>query len=313
MTAIFGAPLEMFTSDPGGYFWIWLMGFLIISSCGLVGTFLVLRKSALIGDAISHSVLPGIVIAFLLTTSRAPWIMIIGALVAGLLTTVAIDLICRKTRIKEDAAIGIVFSSFFAVGVILISVYASKVHLDADCVLYGEIGYIALEPFVSIGGREWMPGPVGVAALVLAGVAISIFLLYKELLVSSFDPTFSTTIGISRAWVHYLLIVVVSITIVSAFESVGAILVIAMLILPGSTAYLVLDRLPHILATVLPFAALTAAMGVYFSILFNCSTAGSMVVSGFGLFLITWFVSPNQGLIAQWRRRQVSLMSEPSA
>lgn len=301
------SPFRLFWVDPESYLWIGAMGFLVAASCGLVGAFLVVRKSALLGDAISHSVLPGIVVAFLITGSRATWGMMVGAIVAGLLTTLAIDLVCRKTRIKEDAAIGIVFSFFFAVGVILMSRYASKVDLDLDCVLYGEIGFIALEPYVELSGISLGPEPVVRTALILIGIVLLVWLFFKELVVCSFDATYADTIGVDAIRSHYLLVVVLSITVVSAFESVGAVLVVAMLILPGSTAYLFCDRLPRLLVSIIPVALLTSVLGIYGSLLFNCSPAGAMVVAAFLLFVVAWFFAPGHGLVAQWRRRPRSV------
>ena len=312
MIAFLLRPWELISGDPFGFFWIFVMGAVISLSCGLVGAFLVLRKNALLGDAISHAILPGIVVAFLLTGSRASGWMMVGALVAGLLTTLLIDLICRKTRIKEDSAIGIVFSFFFATGVILISLFAGNVDLDLDCVLYGEIDFLALAPLLEIGGRETLPIPVALASGVLVIVLLCILLFYKELLVTSFDPVFSKTIGISSTAIHYLLVVVLSMTVVSAFESVGAILVVAMLILPGSTAYLFCDRLSRLLLSILPLSLLSSGLGVYIAVLFDCSTGGSMVVAAFILFLLAWVFSPGRGLLAQWfhRRRRSNVFAE---
>ncbi|MCA9424782.1 MAG: metal ABC transporter permease [Candidatus Omnitrophica bacterium] len=297
-------PWELISYDPVGFFSIFAMGVVISISCGLVGAFLIMRKNALLGDAISHAILPGIAVAFLITGSRGSGWMMAGALVAGLLTTLMIDLICRKTRIKEDSAIGIVFSFFFAVGVILISLFAGNVDLDLDCVLYGEIDFLALAPFMKIAGHEVLPVPVAVASVVLVIVVITIWLLYKELLVSSFDPTFSGTIGISPIVAHYLLVVILSLTVVSAFESVGAILVVAMLIIPGSTAYMFCNRLSRLLLSIVPLSILSAGLGVYIAVLFDCSTGGSMVVAAFLLFVFAWVFAPERGLVSQWRRRR---------
>jgi manganese/zinc/iron transport system permease protein len=295
-------PFEQIRLDPEGFLWIFVMGWLIATSCGWVGTFLILRKSALIGDAISHSILPGIVLAFLLTGTRSSTAMMAGALVAGLLTTVAIDWVYRKTRLKEDAAIGIVFSFFFAVGVILMSVFASGVDLDLDCVLYGEIAFVSLEPYWEMGGTPVAPQPVIMAGLTLLLVLGLILLLFKELQVSSFDPTFSRTVGINSQAIHYVLVVVLSLTIVSAFESVGAVLVIAMLIIPGSTGYLFSDRLPRLLAWIPIFAMGISAGGIYLSVLLDCSTAGAMVMAAFAQFLAVWVLAPGRGLLARFRR-----------
>src|SRR5262245_43642334 len=156
------------TTDFSIYGWIFLMGFLVATACGLVGNYLILRRMALVGDAISHSVLPGLALAFLVSQSRSTWAMFAGALVAGVVTTVLIELIHEPSRMKQGAAIGIVFTSLFALGVILISVFASKVDLDQECVLYGEIGFVPLEPLVQVSGHGVAPPSVlrmGVVAL----------------------------------------------------------------------------------------------------------------------------------------------------
>ena len=147
--------------------WIVLMGFLVSGTCGLVGCFVILRRMALVGDAISHSLLPGITLAFLLTHSRDTLPMMIGAIAAGVLTVALIEAIRYTSRIKTDAAIGIVFSSLFAVGVIMISVFADKVDLDAECVLYGELGFIPLQEVAYFGDRAIGPEPVSYTHLTL--------------------------------------------------------------------------------------------------------------------------------------------------
>src|SRR5690606_14893296 len=211
--------------------WVALMGFFVAAACGLVGNYLILRRMALMGDAVSHSVLPGLVIAFLLTDSRGTLPMFLGALAAGAVTTVLIELIHRKSRVKQDAAIGIAFSALFAVGVLLVSLYADKIDLDADCVLFGEIAFVPLESMVTLGG--WTLGPESVvrmgAVLLAVGAVVTVF--YKELLVSAFDAGLARTLGINPTVFHYGLMAMLSIVVVAAFEAVGAILVIAMLIL----------------------------------------------------------------------------------
>src|SRR6185436_9463742 len=148
------------TSDAGTFGWVALMGFLVATACGLVGNYLILRRMALVGDAISHSVLPGLAVGFMLAKSRNSWVMFIGAVLAGLVTTALIELIHKKSRVKQDAAIGITFSTLFALGVILISLYASKVDLDQECVLYGEIGNVWIDTPVTIGGLTLGPATV---------------------------------------------------------------------------------------------------------------------------------------------------------
>jgi len=276
------------TSDLMSYGWIMLMGFFVILACGLVGNYLILRRMALVGDAISHSILLGIVGAFLLTGSRGTAAMLGGALAAGIVTSIIIELIHRHSRVKQDAAIGIAFTSMFALGVILVSLYAHKVDLDQECVLYGEIAYIPLEPFVMINGTEIVPGPVlrmGIVALVTVGLLIA---FYKELLVTSFDPALAVSLGIKVGVVHYALMSMLSVVVVSAFESVGAILVIAMLILPGATAMLCTRRLPGVHWLTALHAAISSVGGTHLSILLDCSVAGAMVLVGTLLFILAW-------------------------
>ena len=278
-------------------FWQVLMGFLVASACGLVGNYLMLRRMALVGDAISHSVLPGIAIAFLLSGSRNSFAMFVGALLAGVVTTVIIEAIHRNSRIKQDAAIGIAFTTLFAIGVILISVFAGQVDLDQECVLYGEIGSVPLEESTMIGGHAIGPAALVRMAGVLAGTIFLIILFYKELLVSSFDPGLASSMGISATVMHYGLMSWLSVVVVSAFESVGAILVIAMLILPGATARLLSNRLGVIMVLTVIHCAIASLMGVHLAYWLNCSMAAAIVVAATGLFSVAWLFSPTQGLL----------------
>lgn len=290
-------------TDFASYGWIMLMGFLVATACGLIGNYLILRRMALVGDAISHSVLPGLVVAFLLAGTRNAMVMFLGALVAGLLTTILIEIIHKKSRVKQDAAIGITFSSLFALGVILISQYASKVDLDQECVLYGEIGNIPLDlPYVQLGSLLLGPPALVRMGVVTLVVGVLILIFYKELLVSSFDPGLAFSLGINATVVHYSLMSMLSVVVVSAFESVGAILVIAMLILPGATASLVSHRLPVILCLSVLHAGLSSVLGVHLALWLECSIAGAMVVMGGALFCLAWVFSPTQGLLSRWLR-----------
>lgn len=279
--------------------WILIMGFLVTTACGLIGNYLILRRMALVGDAISHSVLPGIAIAFLIAKTRSNFAMFLGALAAGVATTVLIETIHRRSRVKQDAAIGIVFSTLFAIGVILISLFASQVDLDVDCVLHGEIGLVQIEPKVALGGVELAPESVIVMAAVTALVVGLILIFYKELLVSSFDPGLAASLGIRPTVMHYGLMCALSVVVVSAFQAVGAILVIAMLILPGATAYLLTHRLPSMMMLSVVHSALSAILGMHLARWLNCSMAGAMVVAGAALFAIAWIFSPSQGLLAR--------------
>lgn len=281
--------------------WIVVMGFLVNAACGLVGSFLVLRRMALVGDAISHSLLPGIAVAFLLSTSRSSGLMLVGAVGAGLLAVWLIEFIHRNSRVKPDAALGVTFTTLFSIGVILVALYADQVDLDLECVLYGEIGFVYFADSFALWGLE-VPIPVLRMAVTLFGLLVLLLLFYKEALVTSFDPVLATSLGIPARWVHYGLMLTLSVVIVFSFESVGAILVIAMLILPSVTGSLLSDRLTHILLLTVAFSALYALAGLHLATWLNCSPAGAMVVAGFLIFCLAWIFSPRRGLLTQLRK-----------
>ena len=326
--------VEPWTENLTTTFWIVLMGFLVTAACGMIGNYLILRRMALVGDAISHSVLPGLAIAFLLMHSLKTVPMFIGALGAGIVTTVLIELIHKKSRVKQDSAIGITFSTLFAIGVILISFgQMEAVHLDAECVLYGEIALVPLDLVQTQLGPgalsvvEKIPGlnsemflngnlltiapPSVIRMAVVTGITLLLILVfYKELLVTSFDSGLSSSLGINSTVVHYTLMGMLSVIIVSAFEAVGAILVIAMLILPGATASLLVHRLPPMFGITVIHAALSAGGGIHLATWLNCSPAGAMVVAGSVLFALAWMFSPSQGLLRRWLGRELDELDE---
>lgn len=281
--------------------WIMLIGALVGGSCALLGCFLVLRKISMLGDAISHAILPGIVIAFLLTGSTSSFPIFVGAIVLGLLTAFLVQTLARS-GVQGDAAIGVTFTSLFAIGVVLVSQYAAQKDLDLDCVLYGEI---AFTPFDRVGGVPrafW----VNLALLAVNGIVLGLF--YKQFKLCAFDPEMASAVGISVAGFHYLLMALVSITTVGAFESVGAILVVAMLIVPAATAYLLTDRLEWMLAIAVALGAAASAAGYFMARGLGCSIAGAMASVG-GLFFATAFLfSPSHGVVtrrvAQGRMRR---------
>ena len=288
-----------------------VMSFFVATSCALVGNYLVLRRISLVGDAISHSVLPGIAIAFLISSSRASWPMFLGALIAGVITTSLIELIHSRSRIKQDAAIGITFSTMFAIGVILVSAFAGHIDLDLDCVLYGKLEAIPAGAMGDIFGIA-IPRRVIVMGVVTVAVVLLVLLFYKELLVSSFDPGLAASLGLNPGLVHYLLMCVLSIVVVSAFEAVGAVLVIAMLILPASTAYLLTDRLWLMMILSVVHGLISAIGGIHLAFVLRCPAAAAMVVVGGVIFVIAWLFSPAQGLLARWLhlRRDIEIPSE---
>jgi manganese/zinc/iron transport system permease protein len=276
-----------------------LVGALVASSCALVGSFLVLRRMALLGDAISHAVLLGIAVAFLFTGSLNTLPMVIGAGAVGVGTVILVEILTRSRRIHEDASIGVVFPALFSIGVILINRYAGQVHIDMECVLYGEIAYTPLD-IITIGGREagakalWVTGAIFLFDLAL------VLLLWKELKLASFDPDLADSIGFSSVLIHYLLMLAVSVTIVGSFESVGAILVVAMLIVPPATAYLLTDRLPVMVPLAVGLGIASAVAGYLLARWYDCSIAGSMAAAAGVMFVLALLLAPGNGLLSRF-------------
>ena len=275
-----------------------LTGALVGASCALVGCFLVLRKMALLGDAISHSVLLGIVGVFFLTGSRSAPLMVLGAGAVGLLTVSLVEAVYRTGRVREDAAIGLVFPALFSLGVIAVSRFPSTVHIDVEHVLYGEIAYA---PFsrVSAFGQDlgyrslWVLGTMTVVNALFVG------LFYKELKLATFDPGLAAALGLSPLAIHYALMAAVSATTVVAFDSVGAILVVAMLIVPPATAYLLTDRLPIMLALAVACGAAAAVGGYWLARAIDGSIAGAMATIAGLLFVVAFLAAPRHGLVAR--------------
>lgn len=272
------------------------------ASCALIGCFLVIRGMSLLGDAISHAVLPGIVVAFLLAGGRHPIPLLLGAVAAGLLTTFLTQSLHRRAGVQTDAGMGVVFTTLFAAGVLMISAFdLGHVDLDPDCVLFGDLGVAALRT-VAIGGFE-IPQPLVSLAIAFVLDAVLVGLLWKELKITSFDPQLATTLGISSTVVHYAVMTAVSCTAVAAFESVGSILVIAMLIVPGATARLLTDRLLPMVVIAVLIASLSAVIGIVVAGQLDTVEAPTLAVVSGVLFGFAVIAAPRHGLLARWLRR----------
>lgn len=277
-----------------------LTGCLVAIPCALLGTFLVLRKTVMIGDAISHAVLPGIVIAYLITNSFDSVTMLVGAAIMGFITTFLVEFFNKKGNLQADASIGVTFTGLFALGVILISVNAGGVDLDQDCVLYGEIGTTAL-------GAKWggIPTPIwflGTVTLIVIGF---ITLGYKELMATTFDPAHAAAMGIAVVVWHYSLMGVVSFVTVASFESVGAILVVAFLVAPAATAYLLTDSLKRMLLYSVLFGIGSSIGGYYLGMLFNSSISAAMATMSGIFFILALLLSPKQGVLFRKKKHSV--------
>ncbi len=276
-------------------FWIILTGSLVAMSCSLVGCFLVLRKMAMIGDAISHAVLPGIVIAFLLSGTRDSIMMMLGASVVGLLTVFLIQML-QQSGVTSDASIGVVFTALFSVGIVLISLFTRNIDLDLDCVLYGEIAYVPWNS-LQLGGMDIGPKAVWAVGLTLLLSSMVIGLFYKQFKVCCFDPAMAAAVGIPVAVFHYLLMGLVSVTTVASFESVGAILVVGMLIIPPATAYLLTERLSVMIFLSMLIGVGSAIGGYWVAFILDASIAGCMISVAGLFFILALLFSPHHGVI----------------
>ncbi|MGC6505881.1 MAG: metal ABC transporter permease [Coraliomargaritaceae bacterium] len=287
--------------------WIVVVGVLAAVACALPGNFLVLQRMSLMGDAISHAVLPGLAIAFMVTQARSSMAMFVGAAVAGLLTALLTEWISRLGKVDQGASMGIVFTSFFAVGLLLIVQAADHVDLDPGCVLYGAIELTPLDVVweAELAGQILeIPRAVVVLGLVLVVNAGFILLFFKELRLASFDPEMARAQGIPVAALYNGLMALVAMTTVAVFEVVGSIIVIAMLIVPSSTAYLLMKRLRGMIVLSGVLASASAFLG-HLGALFlpdwmgfaGTSTSGMMAVAAGLLFLLALLFSPLDGLL----------------
>ncbi|CAA6678663.1 MULTISPECIES: metal ABC transporter permease [unclassified Lentimonas] len=298
--------------------WIVIVGILAAVSCALLGNFLVLRKMSMMGDAISHAVLPGLAIAFLITGARASLTMFIGAAVVGILTAVFTQWVSRFGKVDEGASMGIVFTTLFALGLLLIVQAADHVDLDASCVLYGAIEMTPLDVVwrPEVFGTVWQ---VPRAALVLLPVCVVnllfVVLFFKELRITSFDSELATTMGINANVMHYMLMTLVAITTVAAFEAVGSIIVIAMLIVPAASAHLLTDRLDVMVIISVLLSVVAAVLGHVSAIVLPgwlgldpdvvdaTSTSGMMAVMAGVIFAVVLFCAPRHGILVKKFRR----------
>ncbi|QDH80385.1 metal ABC transporter permease [Echinicola soli] len=274
--------------DPNAFLII-TTGSMIAISCGLLGVFLMLRKMAMTGDAISHAVLPGIVIAFLVSGSRHGLTMVIGAGLVGILATVFIEYLSNKVKLQSDASIGITFTSLFAIGIIMITFLANEIDLDQDCVLYGEIAYVPIDLWITGAGKIMGPRVTYLSLINMALVIGFITLFFKELKISTFDKEFAATIGLNTVLVNYGLMGMVSYTTVSSFEAVGAILVVALMVVPPATAYLWTKNLYKLIRLTVLLGIIISFLGYYLAYFLNSSIAGAMA-SVAGVFFFTTVV-----------------------
>ncbi len=272
-------------------------------AASLPGTYLVLRRTALVSDAISHAILPGIVVAFLVTHDLNSPLLLVAAAVTGVLTVFLIESLLLSRLVPEDASIGLVFPLLFSVGVILISRFAGDVHLDTDSVLLGELAFAPFDRML-IAGLDVGPRALWTMGTILILNVVFIGLLWKELKLATVDPGLAALLGFSPVAIHYSLMAIVSLTAVGAFDAVGSILVVALMIAPPATSYLLVDRFPTMVLVSGVIAAIAAVAGYVGAALFDVSIAGGMAVACGAAFAAALAGAPRRGLLAQARRRK---------
>jgi len=271
---------------------------LIITSlaCAVLGVFLVLRRLSMVSDAISHSVLLGIVIGYFVTKDIGSVLLIIGASLFGVLTTVCIELLIKSKRVTEDASVGIIFPLFFSIAVILITRYARNVHLDTEVVLIGEIILAPLHRINFLGLS--LPKALVQMSFVLLINIVFIAVFFRKLKISSFDPVYAGVAGIAGAGLYYVFMALVSFTAVSAFESVGAILTISFFISPAASAYLISKDLKITIFLAAVYAVVNSCIGYFLAVKFNVSMSGMCALVSGLTFMITIAVYPG-GIITK--------------
>lgn len=282
---------------------IQIIAVMVAISCALPGTFLVLRKMSMMSDAITHTILLGIVIAFFATHDLASPLLIGGAALMGVVTVWLTEMLSRTRLLAEDAAIGVVFPLLFSVSIILITRYAGSVHLDTDSVLLGELAFAPFDRMI-VGGVD-----IGAKAIYTTGALLllnlaAVIVFFKELKVATFDPMLAAVLGFSPALIHYGLMTSVSLTTVGAFQAVGSVLVVAFMIGPPVTAYLLTDDLKRMLILSGCIGALSGVLGYQAAALLDVSIAGCMAVVTGLLFLAVFIFAPGRGLVSALRRRR---------
>lgn len=255
---------------------------------GIIGSFIILRGMSLMGDAISHAVLPGVAMSYMLGSSY-----IIGASVFGIVAAGLIGFVTQKSKIKNDTAIGIVFSTFFALGVILISF--AKSSTDLYHILFGNVLAVRASDMV-------------ITAVVGIIVLLFVILFYKELLVSSFDQTMARAYGLKTNIIHYALMFLLTLVAVSSLQTVGTILVIAMLVTPAATAYLLTNRLSKMIIISAVIGMLSSIIGLFFSYSYNLASGATIVLTAASFFILAFLFSPKKGIL--FNKKEVEVCEE---
>ena len=282
---------------------IQLIAVIVAVACALPGVFLVLRKMSMMSDSITHTILLGIVLGFFLTRDLSSPLLIVGAALIGVVTVWLTEMLSRTRLLAEDAAIGIVFPMIFSIAIILITRYASSVHLGTDSVLLGELAFAPFDRMIVAGVDIGAKAIYTTGALLILNLA-AIVIFFKELKIATFDPMLAAALGFAPALVHYGLMTLVSLTTVGAFQAVGSILVVAFMIGPPVTAYLLTDNLKWMLILSGMIGAVNGILGYQVAAILDVSIAGSMAVMTGIVFLVVFVFAPNRGFVSALRRRK---------
>lgn len=291
--------LDPWVTYPNTYGQILLMGFLVNIACGWIGFFLILRRFALLGDALSHSILPGVVAVFLIGAGASTFLLFGGAVLAGFTAVAAMTWLQRWFPIQQGAAMATVFSLWFAFGIFLISSAGSRIDLDLDCILFGEISAVGLLPPDPVLGLGILPFEVARMATVFLILASFLTIFHKELVLSTFDPELAHLTGLRPRVIQASLLILLTLTLVSALESVGIILPVGMLIFPGATALLLCHRIRYILPLIGLLSLISAVGGFYLALAIDSAVAPSMLLVNALCFVLAW----SRHLFRRWRPR----------
>jgi manganese/zinc/iron transport system permease protein len=292
---------------------IQIIAVIVAAACAIPGVFLVLRKMAMISDAISHSILPGIVLGFFAVQDISSPVLVFMAALSGLLTVILVEMISKTGLVKEDTAIGLVFPALFSIGVILIARNAGDVHLDVDAVLVGDLAFAPFDRLfigdVDIGPKSlWVMTGIFIFSLIL------LIAFFKELKLSTFDAELASALGFTPAVMHYGIMSATSITTVGAFDAVGAILVVALMIVPAAIAWLLTENLRNMILLAVLFGAISAVTGYWLAHLLDASISGSMATMLGLMFLSAYIFAPGKGLVSvvlrqHRQKREYSLLT----
>ncbi len=293
-------------------FWTLLIAVVTAAACALTGTFLVLKREALVSEGLAHSVLPGIVIAYVITGSRTSPLLIAGAAGMGLAMVLLVQAIRRTGIVDRDASLGVVFPALFSIGVLLANAELSGVHFHADCIIDGNLSLSVLDR-VNAFGRDLGPKALWTMSIALLSVAAFLALFYKEMKLVTFDAGLAGTLGFRPALMNTVWLALVSFVTVAAFETAGSILVVALMIAPPAAASLWTKNLPVLLAVAVLFAIAAAISGFYTAFALDIAPAGPMATLAGVVFLVSFLVAPSEGVVsARLRRRSQSRSLEAS-